>query len=82
MVSSVILHSLQEDPVRDGEDQGEAPHSKAAGVNHPWLSTGVHLCGVNDGQVAVHTDAGQQKDPTVEVELREKKSANINVCRI
>lgn len=68
-VSSVVIHSLQKHPVRDGEEQGEEPHCQAAALHHPWLLTGIHLGGMDDGQVAVQTDAGQQEDPTVEVNL-------------
>lgn len=72
-VSPYILQSLQKDPVRDGEEQGEEPHYHAADVDDPGVPAGVHLGGVDDGQVAVQTDAGQEEDPTVEVDLKEQK---------
>ena len=64
-------HGPQEDPVRDGEEQGEEPHGQAAGLHHPGLPAGVHVCSVDDGEVAVQADAGQQEDPAVEVDLGE-----------
>lgn len=71
--SPVIPHRLQKDQVRDGEEEGENPHCHAADLNHPGLPAGVHLGSMDDRQVAVQTDAGQKKDPTVEVNLMGKK---------
>lgn len=34
---------------------------------------GVQLGGVDDGQIAIQTDANQQKDPTVKIDLGKKK---------
>jgi len=31
------------------------------------------MCGVEDGEVALQAEAGQQKNPTIEVYLRERK---------
>lgn len=73
-VPSVILHSLQKDPVRDGEDKGEKPHCEAADLNDPGIPAGVHLGSMDDRQVAVQTDTGQEKDPTVEVNLRVQRN--------
>lgn len=69
VVSPGILNSMGKDPVREGEQQREDPHRQAADVNHPGVPAGVHLGRVDDGQVAVQTDARQQEDPTVEVDL-------------
>lgn len=69
-VSSGVPHRLQEVPVGDGEEDGEKPHGQAAGLHHPGLPARVHLDRVDHGQVAVQTDAGQQEDATVKVDLR------------
>ena len=59
----------QEDPVGDGEEQGEEPYGQAAGLHHPGLPAGEEVCGAEDGEVAVEAHADQQEDPTVEVDL-------------
>lgn len=74
-LSSFIRQSLQKDPVRDGEEHREEPHYQAANVNDQGVPAGVHLGGVDDGQVAVQTDAGQEEDPAVEVDLKEQKKS-------
>lgn len=79
-LSSDTLHSLQKDPVGDREDQREEPDCQAAHMNHPGLPAGVHLGRMDDGQVAVQTDAGQQEDPTVEVD-RENSSGDLTEGR-
>lgn len=77
-VSSDILRSLQKDPVMDGEEKGEKPHCQAADLNDPGLPAGVHMGSMDNRQVTVQTDAGQEKDPTVEVNLRvQRKVKNI-----
>lgn len=42
-------------------------------MGKPGLCRGVQLGGVDDGQVAIQTDANQQKDPAVEVDLGKRK---------
>ncbi len=41
-------------------------------MSHHWLFTRIHLHCVNDGQVAVKTDAGQHENATVEIDLMKK----------
>lgn len=79
-VASHVLQGLQEDPIGDGEQQGEKPHSKAADVNHPGVPAGVHLGGVDDGHVAVQADADQQENAAVKIDLR-AHGAKINEGR-
>ncbi len=59
-------------PVRNGEQKAEEPDHQAATMSHHWLFTRIHLHCVNDGQVAVKTDAGQHENATVEIDLMEK----------
>ena len=63
------LQGPQEDPVRDGEEQGEEPRGQAAGLHRPGLPAGEEACGAEDGEVAVQAHADQQEDPAVEVDL-------------
>lgn len=63
------MDGIQEDPVRDGEQYGDEPHRAAARLDDPRGSAREHRRGMNNGQIAVQADAGQQEDATVEVYL-------------
>ena len=69
LIPSGIERNCKVQPVGNGEQDADEPHGQAADLHHPRILPGVHLHRVNDGHVAVDTDAGQEKDPTVEVDL-------------
>lgn len=72
ILTSRVLVVVKKYPVRDGEQKAEEPDHQAATVSHHWLFTRIHLHCVNDGQVAVKTDAAKHENATVEIDLMEK----------
>ncbi len=72
ILTSGVLVVCEKYPVRNGEQKAEEPDHQAATMSQHWLFTRIHLHCVNDGQVAVKTDAGQHENATVEIDLMEK----------
>lgn len=72
ILTSAVPDGLKEYPVRNGEQKAEEPDHQAATVNHRGLFTRKHLHCMDNGQVAVKTDAGEHENATVEIDLMEK----------
>lgn len=73
ILTSAVLVVHKEFPVWNGEQNAEDPDHQAATVSHHWLFTRIHLHCIDDGQEAVKTDAGKHENPTVEIDLMEKR---------
>lgn len=65
--------SHQINPVGDGEEQGYDPDQQADDMSKFVVSAREQLHRMYEGQVAIQTDANQQKDPTVKVYLKERE---------
>lgn len=67
---TLICATTEEDQIRDGQEQAEDTDDQAATVNHHRLFTRKQLYSMNDGQIVIHTEAGQREDTTVEIDLK------------